>query len=167
VDKNVLKKISYGLYIVSSLKNGKFNGQIANSVFQVTAEPVLIIASINKSNLTHEYISSSKIFTISILSQKADFKFIGNFGFKSGRDVDKFSEVNFKILNSGAPVVIEKCSAWLECEVINSFDTPTHTLFLGKLVDSEIIDDSEPLTYDYYQKVIKGKTPPSATTYIK
>ena len=162
-----LHKISYGLYIVSSKKDSKFNGQIANTVFQLTAEPPTIGVCINKNNLTHEYIQESKVFTVSILSTQATMKFIGLFGFKCGRDIDKFKDVGYKIGKTGTSIVLNNTIGYLECEVINSMDAGTHTLFVGKLVDAEIINDKEPMTYEYYHKVLKGRAPKTATTYIK
>ncbi len=103
----ILHKISYGLYIISSKKDSKINGQIANTVFQITSEPPTIAVSINKQNLTHEFIQESKIFTISIISQNTQMKLIGNFGFKSGRDFDKFSDVIYKISKKGVPIIME------------------------------------------------------------
>ena len=84
MNPKTLHKIPYGLYAVCSIKNGKYNGQIANALFQVTSEPPTIAISINKKNLTHEYIKSSKVFTASILCDHTPMTFIGNFGFKSG-----------------------------------------------------------------------------------
>ncbi len=166
MNKKALWKISYGLYIVSSKKDGKFNGQIANTVFQLTAEPPTIGVCINKNNLTHEYIQESKVFTVSILSTQATMKFIGLFGFKCGRDIEKFKDINYKIGKTGAPIVLNNTIGYLECEVTGSMDTGTHTLFVGKLMDAEIINDKEPLTYEYYHKVLRGRAPKTATTYI-
>lgn len=166
MNKKALWKISYGLYIVSSKKDGKFNGQIANTVFQLTAEPPTIGVCINKNNLTHEYIQESKVFTVSILSTQATMKFIGLFGFKCGRDIEKFKDINYKIGKTGAPIVLNNTIGYLECEVTGSMDTGTHTLFIGKLMDAEIINDKEPLTYEYYHKVLRGRAPKTATTYI-
>lgn len=166
MNKKALWKISYGLYIVSSKKDGKFNGQIANTVFQLTAEPPTIGVCINKNNLTHEYIQESKVFTVSILSTQATMKFIGLFGFKCGRDIEKFKDIDYKIGKTGAPIVLNNTIGYLECEVTGSMDTGTHTLFIGKLMDAEIINDKEPLTYEYYHKVLKGRAPKTATTYI-
>ena len=92
MNRKTLHKISYGLYIVSSKKGDKLNGQIVNTVFQVCSEPPVIAVCINKENLTHEFIKESNVFTVSILSQESSMKFIGLFGFKSGREVDKFKE---------------------------------------------------------------------------
>jgi flavin reductase (DIM6/NTAB) family NADH-FMN oxidoreductase RutF/rubredoxin len=166
VNKKTLWKISYGLYVVSSLKDNKYNGQIANTVFQMTAEPPTIGVCINKKNFTHEYIEQSNLFTVSILSKGTPMKFIGLFGFRSGRDVDKFKKVEYKI-GKKAPVVMENTIGYLECEIINQIDAGSHTLFIGKLVDAEIIKNEEPMTYEYYHRVLKGKVPKTATTYIK
>ncbi len=162
-----LHKVSYGIYIVSSKKNDKYNGQIVNTVFQITADPPQMGISINKENLTHEYIESSKVFSIGILSRNTPPKFIGQFGFRTGRDIDKFKGVNFKLGKTGVPIIIENTIGYIECEVLNSIDCGTHTMFIGKVVDAEITDDkSEPLTYDYYHKELKLKVPKTATTYI-
>lgn len=159
-------KIGYGLYVVSSKRNGKLNGQIANTVFQVTSEPPTIAVSINKKNLTHEFIESSKVVAISILSQKTPLEFIGLFGFKSGRDIDKFANVQYKTGVTGAPIVLENAVGYLEGEVIRTLDVGTHTTFIAKLVDAEVLKDEEPMTYAYYHEVKKGRSPKTAPTYI-
>lgn len=166
MDKSALYKLSYGMYIVSSAKDGKFNGQIANTAFQITSEPQTVAVSINKSNLTNEYIENSGKFSLSVLNTNADLRFIGRFGFKSGRDIDKFAEVEYKLLGSGVPAITENTSAWLEFEVINKVDCGTHNVFIGLLKDAAVLNDSEPMTYDYYHKVIKGRSPKTAPTYI-
>lgn len=162
-----LHKISYGLYVVSSKRDEKFNGQIANTVFQVTAEPPAIAVSINKENLTHEFIRKSKVFTVSILAKETPMEFIGKFGFKSGKEIEKFKEVNHKVGVTGAPVVMVNTIGYLEAEVINSLDVGTHTLFIGKVVEAQIIKDEEPMTYAYYHEVKRGATPKTAPVYIK
>lgn len=167
MDPNALHNISYGMYIVSSNKDKALNGQIANTVFQITSVPVTIAISINNKNLTHEYIVSSKRFTVSILEEAAPLVFIGKFGFKSGRQEDKFKDTNFKLLDSGCPVVTDYSIAYLEAEVINQFDCGTHTMFLGCMKESAILKEGKPMTYDYYHNVKKGTTPPKAPTFIR
>ncbi len=162
-----LSKISYGLYIISSYQDGKFNGQIANVVSQLTSEPPSIGICINKQNLTYEYIKSSKTFTVSILTQDTPMTLIGKFGFKSGRNIDKFQDVKYKIGKTKAPIVLDNTIGYIEAEVINSVDVGTHTLFIGKIIDAELISDGVPMTYAYYHQVKRGKSPKTAPTYIK
>ena len=167
IDANALRKISYGIYVVASRKGDKFNGQIANTVFQVTSDPVKIAVCINKQNLTHEFISESGVFTASILSKETPLSFIASFGFRSGRDYDKFKDVNFKVGATGAPIVIDNAIAYLEAKVVGRCDVGTHTLFVGEVVGAEVVKDEEPLTYAYYQEMKKGRTPPTAPSYVK
>jgi len=167
VNSKTLYKISYGLYVVSSKKDGKFNGQIANTVFQITAEPPVIAVSINKKNLTHEFIQKSKVFTVSILSKETPMRFIGHFGFKSGRELDKFKDLNYKVGISGAPFILENTIGYIEAELIGNNDVGTHTIFIGKVIDAQILKDDEPMTYAYYHEVKRGTSPSSAPTYIK
>ena len=167
MDKNTLYKISYGMYVVSSKKEAKFNGQIANSVFQVTAEPPQISVCINKDNLTHQFIRESGFFTVSILERDVPMEFIGRFGFKSGKEIEKFKGVDYKLGITGAPVVIQNCLGYLECELTNNMDAGTHTVFIGKVVEAQITKDGQPMTYAYYHQVKNGKSPKNAPTYIK
>ena len=167
VNRKALHTISYGLYVVTSRKSDDFNGQIANTVFQVTSEPATIAISINKLNLTHEFIRESNVFAVSVLSKNAPLKFVGQFGFKSGRDTDKFEGINHKVGRTGAPIVLDYAVACLEAEVIKEVDADTHTIFIGKVVDAEILTNEEPMTYAYYHLIKRGITPKAAPTYIK
>lgn len=167
MDPNALHSITYGMYIVSSSKDGRPNGQIANTVFQITSEPATVAISINKKNLTHEYIECSARFSISVLEEGAPLPFIGKFGFKSGKTEDKFKDVQSKTLSSGCPVVLDYAISYIEAKVVGKLDCGTHTLFLGQMTDSAILMDAKPMTYDYYHNVKKGTTPPKAPTFIR
>ena len=161
-----LHKISYGMYILTSGKNNKFNGQIANAVIQATSDPATILACVNHANLTHEFIEDSKVFTLSILSEDAPMTLIGTFGFKCGRDIDKFKEIKFRTGSNGAPIVLDSTAAFLECEMVNQMDIGSHTMFLGKVIDGDILSDKTPMTYAYYHTVKGGKAPKNAPHYI-
>jgi len=167
MDMKTFYKISYGLYIVGSKDDSKINGQIANTVFQNTSEPPTLSICLNKKNLTHELVEKSKVFSVSVLTKDTPLPFIGQFGFKSGREVDKFKEVKHKTGATGAPVVLENSIGYFEAEVINSLDVGTHTLFIGKVVDAQTIKEGEPMTYAYYHEVKRGTSPPAAPTYQK
>jgi len=167
MDPNVLHNISYGMYVVSSFKEGKLNGQIANSVIQITSEPITIAISINKINLTHEFIKASSLFTVSILDEKTPLPFIGKFGFRSGKAVDKFKDTKYERLDSGCPAVTENSICYLEAKLIKEFDCITHTLFFGQMTVSKMLMQGKPMTYEYYHQVKRGTTPATAPTYIK
>jgi flavin reductase (DIM6/NTAB) family NADH-FMN oxidoreductase RutF len=167
MDPNALHNLSYGMYIVSASSSGKPNGQIANTVFQITSEPVTVAISINKKNLTHELIEESCVFSVSILDESTPLPFIGKFGFRSGRTEDKFKGTKFDVLKSGCPVVLDHTIAYIEAKVIGKLDCSTHTLFLGEMTDSKIVAKGKPMTYSYYHEVKRGTTPASAPTYIK
>jgi len=167
VNLKALYKLGYGLYVVSSRKGNKFNGQIANTVFQISSEPPTIAVSINKNNLTHEFIKESKVLTVSILSQNTPLSFIGHFGFKSGRNIDKFEGINYKIGKTQTPVVSDNTLAYLEVKVTQEVDVGTHTIFIGELVGADIMKEGEPMTYAYYHQVKRGTTPKTAPSYIE
>jgi len=166
IDRKALRKFSYGLYIVSSILGEKINGQLANTVFQVTSDPPRIAISISKNNLTHEYISKSYLFSISVVSESAPMTFIGLFGFRSGRVIDKFPQTSFKIGITGCPIVTENTISAIEARVIEKIDIGTHTIFIGEIVNAEILNESNPMTYAFYQENLQGKTPKDSPTFI-
>ena len=160
-----LCSLTYGLYVVTSHHDGKLNGQIANTVFQVTAEPPRVAVSINKENLTHAYISQSGVFAVSILDEPTPIAFIGLFGYRSGRDVDKLSRVTFKMGASGCPIVTENTISVFEVRVRQQVEVGTHTIFLGDVTGGEVLQEERPLTCAFYRDYKKGKHPKSAPTY--
>ena len=163
-----LFKLNYPMCIICTKKDGKFSGCIVNTVFQIVPEPPMVAVSLNKQSLTHEYIKDSRVFTISVLCESTPLEFIGRFGFRTGRDIDKFEKVRYKIGQTGAPIVLDNAASFIEAEVIEAVDVETHTLLIGKITACETIDDSKiPMTYTYYRDVKGGRTPRTAATYIK
>jgi len=167
MNQKALHRISYGLYVISSFEGDKKNGQIANALIQVTSEPQNVVIVLNKENLTHSMIEKSRVFSASVLSKNTPFQFIGQFGFKSGRDTDKFKGVNYRKGATGAPIVLDNSIAYLEAKVINTLDVGTHTIFVGEVVDCDVLSEEEPMTYEYYHTIKGGKSPKTAPTYIK
>ena len=167
VNSKALRNLSYGLYVVASRKQGKLNAQIANTVVQVTSEPPTIAVCINKQNLTHEFIAESKVFVASILSQDTPLSFIGHFGFKLGREVDKLKDINYRLGETKAPIILDHSLAYLEAKVINQVDVGSHTMFIGEIVGADVLGEGEPMTYAYYHQVKRGTTPKTAPSYIE
>jgi ferric-chelate reductase [NAD(P)H] len=165
IDRKAFRNLSYGLYIVTSKDEGRLNGQVVNTVIQVTSDPPRMAVIINKNNLTHEFISNSKVFGVTVLEQTAPLKFFGPFGFRSGRDIDKLSNVDFKEGTTGSPLITEHALSVLEVKVFDQIDLGTHTVFIGDVVNSEVLKSGSPLTYQYYHEELKGKSPPAAPTF--
>lgn len=162
-----LFKLTYGLFIVSSGDRNEGNGFISNTVFQVSSDPPLFAACCNKNNYTSVFIKKYKAFSVSILQKDAPPLLFGTFGFRSGKDFDKMKGMNIIYGSTGVPVILNESVAYLECKLTDTFDVGTHLIFIGELLNAEIIDNSkEPLTYSYYRQVKKGIAPENAPTYI-
>lgn len=159
-----LRKLSYGVYVIGTLDQERVTGCIANSAMQITSDPATVAVSINHNNYTNKCIRESGKFSVSILGEGINPEIIGTFGFQSGKDINKFETVSYD-MKEGVPVLTEACG-YLVCEVVDKMETETHTVFLGKIVDAESLSEEEPMTYAYYHKVVKGKSPKNAPTYI-
>ena len=165
IDRSVFRDLSYGLYIIASKDKDRMNAQVVNTITKVTSEPPRVAVIINKKNYTHELIVKGKAFSASISEKSTPMTFLGPFGFKSGRDFDKLSKVSFPSGITGCPLITEHALSVLEAEVIDLVDLGNHTVFIGNVINSEILKEGVPLTYQYYHTVLKGKSPPNAPTY--
>ena len=165
MDNNVFKNLSYGVYIVSCDINGKYTGCTVNSIMQITSEPPSIALSVNHNNYTNFCLKESEKFAVSILSEESNPIAIGTFGFRSGRDINKFEIIPYTLYDN-LPVVKDACG-YLICKITGKTETQTHTLFIAEVIDGNILNTKTPMTYSYYHNVIKGKSPKSAPTYIK
>lgn len=150
--KTALYKISYGLYIVTSALEEKINGQVCNTFFQITSNPYTVAVALNKDNLTNEYVKKSGIFTANILGQ-SHHNLVRRFGYRSGREFDKFKNIEYSKEITGAPI-LNNCLAYLECKVMpeKTLDIVTHNLFIAEVVGGQVFIDEEPMTYEYYRK---------------
>ena len=117
--------------------------------------------------MTWEYIKDSGTFAVSVLCQDTPLSFIGQFGFKSGRDVDKLSGINYKLGQTGAPIVLDNATSYLEARVTKEMDVGTHTIFVGEIVDGDVLNEKPCMTYEYYHQVKRGTTPKTAPSYIE
>ena len=165
MDKTAIFKLSYGLFVVGTSFDGKDNGCVVNTVMQVTSEPMKVSTVIAKSNLTHDMVLSSRKYTVSVFSEDIPAETIGIFGFKSGRDTDKYENVKFERDAQGIPYLTEGVNAYLSCEVETVQDLGTHTMFIANVVDAETFNDTDSMTYAYYRKYRKGTAPKAAPTY--
>jgi len=167
IDYNALFKVSYGLYIVCSGNKEKGNGYISNTVFQVTSDPPRFATCCNKENHTSDLIQSSGVFSVSVLQIDASAGTIGTFGYKSGLDTDKLHGMELRYGSTGVPVVLNDAIAFLEIKVDETIDVGSHLMFIGELVQAEVLDENaDPLTYLHYRKVKKGVAPKNAPTYV-
>ncbi len=139
--------------------------QLVNTVCQVTSDPPKVSVVINKNNYTNELINQSKVFTISVLDRSATMSFLRPFGFSSGKNLNKLSNVNFKLGITKAPIIMDYTLSFLEIEVIEKNDVGTHEIFIGSAINGKVIKKGVPLTYDYYHMVLKGKTSKKAPSY--
>lgn len=157
MNKQAMFNLSYGLFILTSKDGQKDNGCIVNTVMQVTETPNQIIAAVNKQNYTHDLISKTGEFNVSILSQDSKFQTYRHWGFQSGRNTDKLEGIEFKRSANGIIYVTNETNAFISAKVLSVTDLGTHSLFLAEVTDSEILSDRESVTYSYYHKNIKPK----------
>jgi len=143
--RQALYRISYGLYIITAEAEGRDNGQCANTCFQITSDPARLAIGINKLNFTHELIQKSGKFGVSVLNQTGQ-DYARRFGYKSGRDADKFQGLAVHRGESGV-LLLDDALVTMQATVMGQMDAGTHTLFLADVTNGEILQEGDPMTY--------------------
>lgn len=162
VDKNSLFKLSYGLYVLTARDGEKDNGCIINTVSQLTDTPSRFMIAVNKQNYTHDMIMKTGKFNISVLTEEVPFKVFQHFGFQSGRDVDKFADLeDFARSANGVSYIPAYANAVISGSVIETHDYGTHTLFVADVTQAQILSGVPSVTYSYYFEHIKPKPAPA------
>lgn len=160
IDNTALFKIGYGLYVVTSNDGNRHNGLIVNTVTQVTNTPNRVAVTINKANYSHDVIKQAGIMNVCCLSVEAPFSVFQNFGFKSGKDADKFDGISFWTSENGLAVPSQYINAFISLKVEQYVDFDTHGMFVCTITEAKNIVDKETMTYTYYQDNVKPKPQP-------
>ena len=167
-DMKALFKIGYGLYVVTSNDGTKDNGLIVNTVMQVTSSPERVAVTINKSNYSHGVIKNSGKMNVCVLTEDAPFKVFEEFGFKSGKDTDKFAGVSPTRSENGLALLPRFINSYMSLEVIEYLDLGSHGMFICEISEASVVSDAETMTYSYYHKNVKPKpTVPTAENGAK
>ena len=166
MNTKALYNITYGVYFMSAQENGKDNACIINTAVQVANNPTRISIAAIKGNLTHDMILATGKCNLSPLSTDAPFSLFQHFGMQSGRSVDKFADFSDVARSENGLYYLTKfATAFLSLNIVETHDLGSHTLFIGELVDGEVLEKAENCTYGYYQTVIKASAAkPTAKT---
>ena len=156
--KNAVHNLTSGLFVVTASADGKDNGCITNTVGQVTTSPNRISLTVNKNNFTHDLIVKTGKFTASIISKNADFSLFKQFGFQSGRDVDKFADfTDYKRAGNGTLYITKGTNSYISATVCQTIDLGTHTMFIADVTEAVVLNDTPSTNYSYYLTNIKPK----------
>ena len=156
-DMTALFRIGYGLYVVTSHDGAKDNGLIVNTVSQVTSTPNRVAVCINKQNYSHHIIKQTGVMNVNCLSVDAPFALFEDFGFRSGRTVDKFEGMETMRSENGLIVLPRYVNAFLSLKVDQYLDLDTHGMFICSVTEARVLSDRDTMTYTYYQDNVKPK----------
>jgi len=161
IEPTTAHKLSYGLFVITTREGGRDYGCIINTAQQITSTPYCLAVTVNKQNFTHDKIRAAGLFNISVLDETAPFSLFQQFGFQSGRDVDKFAGMNVPRTENGLPYVETSANCVISCRVTGEVDCGTHTLFLAEVVEARNLSDTPSVTYAYYFAHIKPQVQPA------
>ena len=157
MDKKALYSLSYGVFMLATKAGDKVNGCITNTCMQVANDPTRVAFACINRNYTCELIKESGIFALTLLDQTCTFQTISHFGFQTGREVDKFADMDTPVDANGIPYLGWQACAVISGKVVDSMDLGSHTLFIAEVEDAKVLSENSPLTYADYQSKVKPK----------
>lgn len=160
-DKSAVYNIGYGLYVITSNDGKKDNGMICNTVVQLTSDPVRLLVSINKANYSHDVIKASGVMNVCPIAESAPFGVFERFGFKSGRDADKFDGCDFLRSENGLAVPSENVNSYMSLKVESYQEVGTHGVFICVMTESGKLSGEPTMSYSYYHANVKPKKKPA------
>ena len=161
IEKNAMFKLTYGLFVLTTQDGDTQNGCIVNTVSMLTDNPKRITVFVNKANYTEELLRKNGTFNVSVLTEQTPFEIFKQFGFQSGRDVDKFAGESYPTSENGLYYLPKYSNAVISGKVIDALDYGTHTLFVAEVTEAKTLSQDKSVSYEYYQEHIKPK--PQAT----
>ncbi|WP_343252999.1 flavin reductase family protein [Ligaoa zhengdingensis] len=167
LDITALFQLSYGIYLITAHDGDKNAGCLVNTVFQITAEPVRVAVSVSKQNQTHEFIRAGGTVAVNVVGEDCPSPLLGKFGYRTGREIDKFADLNCRKDPNGDVYIDEGILTQFSCKVIDEVDMDTHTIFICDVTDSNVVRQGQPMTYQYYRGVKKLQSSKFAPTYVK
>ena len=156
-DMSALFRIGYGLYVVTSNDGKKDNGLIVNTVIQLTDTPNRVAVNINKANYSHHVIKQTGVLNVNCLSTEAPFSVFQQFGFQTGRSVDKFAGQTVHRSDNGLVFLDKYINAFMSLKVEDYVDLGTHGMFICSVTEARVMSNQETMTYTYYQNNVKPK----------
>ena len=157
IEKEAMYKLTYGLFVLTTKDGEKHNGCIVNTVSMLTDNPKRITVYVNKANYTEELIRKTGVFNATVLTESTPFSLFQQFGFQSGRDVDKFEGKAYPTTENGLYYIPENANAVLSAKMIDAHDYGTHTLFVAEVTEAKTLSEEKSVTYEYYQNNIKAR----------
>ncbi len=156
MNADALFSISYGLFVLTARQAGRDNGCVVNTVQQVTHSPLRLTAAVSKDSLTHHMILHTGVFNVSVLNRDAPFAVFQHYGFQSGRATDKIVGEPIRAAN-GLVYLPAVSNAYFSCQVVQTVDLDTHSLFLADVTEAEVLNDIPSMTYADYHAYVKPK----------
>lgn len=164
-NKKITRKITQGVYVLTTAGGGC----VVDAVSQVSAgDNPLIAVAVMKKNYTNELLHKNKTFSLSVLGKNVNPEIIKTFGLNSMRDIDKFEKTDLTVVNDLN--IIQDSLGYMVCEIVDSIENDTHTLFIGKLIEADVFAEEEAMSYNYYQEnkdeLLKVTTEKGQTAWI-
>ncbi|UCE25774.1 MAG: flavin reductase [Candidatus Zixiibacteriota bacterium] len=137
--QKVLKKLEYGVYVVTMGKGAEGNAFAASWVTQVSSDPPLIAVAVHNKHQSSRLIKDNKAFVVNMIGEGQEAVVKAYYG-PAESGYEKLVGTSVKDSPATGTPLIPGAIGYLDCLVVNSVTTGNHTLFVGK-VKAASLDD--------------------------
>lgn len=150
----LLRELTSPVVAITSRRGEKRNGMISDGAVRASIVPDIprMLVLVHKRAFSHAMIFQTGRFCLQVLHE-GQFDVIHALGFQSGRDRDKLAAIPHQLGELGLPVLDDHVAAF-ECQVLNTMDTGSSTVFLGEAKAVHKGPASRPMTAAYMREHI-------------
>lgn len=149
-----LNQLSYGTFVLTVKKENIRNGCILNTVIQIDEDTLCM--SLQNFSFSNSLLDVGDYVTIHTIHNQTSRAIFENFGWKSGRNGDKFEDENY-VEDDYFIILCDGINNYFKGKIKNKFVLDTHTLYVVHILNSEVLNEKPSLTYKEYQEIIKPK----------
>jgi flavin reductase (DIM6/NTAB) family NADH-FMN oxidoreductase RutF len=141
--KNILNRIPYGFYSITSRSGDNVNAMVANWVTQASFEPRLLALGLQKSSYTHGLITQGGVFGVNLFL-KEDAEKIKAFSKSRAKNPEKMEGVHYTAGPETGVPILEGTAGHIECRVQEIIDIGgDHDIVIGEVVGAGVTLDGD------------------------
>lgn len=142
--EKALMKFPLVVSVVTVGRGAVENGLTISWASPVSFDPLEIMIAVDRRHYSVDFLKSTKNFVINVLGEGQQ-KLAAHFATETLVGDDKLAGLEVEEAPTGAAILAEAL-AWFDCEVVNTFETGDHLLFVGRVVDAGSKEEGKPLT---------------------
>lgn len=132
--RQVMRQWASGVTVVTVRHSTAVRAILVTSFLSVGLDPPTVLVSIKRDGETHRLLEAARVFAVNILHE-GQAELAQSLGYANDPEARALRNIPFHVGVTGAPL-LNDCACYLDCRVIEAFETRDHTLYVGVVEDA-------------------------------